>query len=143
MVFAKRHEHEIRDRSLAIHLLKLFNEATRALDIAGARHRGVSGLVEPGAANLGDVPAGAQGTLFAIVYRRLVPRLGHAQAIGAITHRLCRLIWKLLHEGIRYVERGPAVSAKAKKVRARKMIRELRRLGYRVELLPAPSSSPA
>jgi transposase len=39
----------------------------------------------------------AKGTIFAIVYRRLVPRLGHAQAIGAITHRLCRLIWKILH----------------------------------------------
>jgi hypothetical protein len=31
----------------------------------------------------------------------------------------------------------------AKKVRTRKMIRELRMLGYRVELLQAPSSSPA
>jgi hypothetical protein len=30
----------------------------------------------------------AKGTIFAIVYRRLVPRLGHAQAIGAIAHRL-------------------------------------------------------
>jgi transposase len=84
----------------------------------------------------------AKGTIFAIVYRRLVPRLGHAQAIGAIAHRLCRLIWKILHQGIRYEERGPAVSAEAKKVRARKMIRELRTLGYRVEL-PAPSSNPA
>ncbi len=81
----------------------------------------------------------AKGTIFAIVYRRLVPRLGHAQAIGAIAHRLCRLIWKILHEGIRYEERGPAVSDEAKKVRARKMIRELRSLGYRVELMsPAP-----
>jgi hypothetical protein len=71
--------------------------------------------------------------------RRLVPRLGHAQAIGAITHRLCRLIWKILHERVRYEERGPSVSAEAKKVRARKMIRELRALGYRVELV-APSS---
>ena len=85
----------------------------------------------------------AKGTIFAIVYRRLVPRLGHAQAIGAIAHRLCRLIWKILHQGIRYEERGPAVSEEAKKVRARKMIRELRTLGYRVELPPAPSSSPA
>ena len=85
----------------------------------------------------------AKGTIFSLVYRRLVPRLGHAQAIGAITHRLCRLIWKILHQGVRYDERGPAVSAEAKKVRARKMIRELRSLGYRVELLPAPSSSPA
>src|SRR3984893_12057023 len=85
----------------------------------------------------------AKGTIFAIVYRRLVPRLGHAQPIGAITHRLCRLIWKILHQGIRYEERGPAVSAEAKKVRARKMIRELRSLGYSVELLPAASSSRA
>ena len=85
----------------------------------------------------------AKGTIFAIVYRRLVPRLGHGQAIGAITHRLCRLIWKILHQRVRYEERGPAVSHEAKKVRARKMIRELRSLGYRVELLPAPSSSPA
>jgi transposase len=85
----------------------------------------------------------AKGTIFAIVYRRLVPRLGHAQAIGAIAHRLCRLIWKILHQGIRYEERGPAVSEEAKKVRARKMIRELRMLGYRVELLPKPSNSPA
>src|SRR5436190_5824606 len=85
----------------------------------------------------------AKGTIFAVVYRRLVPRLGHAQAIGAITHRLCRLIWKILHQCVRYEERGPVVSAEAKKVRARKMIRELRSLGYRVELLPPPSGSPA
>jgi transposase len=85
----------------------------------------------------------AKGTIFAIVYRRLVPRLGHAQAIGAITHRLCRLIWKILHQSIRYEERGPAVSEEAKKVRARKMIRELRSLGYHVERLSAPSGSPA
>ena len=29
----------------------------------------------------------AKGTIFAVVYRRLVPRLGHAQAIGAISRR--------------------------------------------------------
>jgi hypothetical protein len=65
----------------------------------------------------------AKGTIFAIVYRRIVPRLGHAQAIGAITHRLCRLIWKILHECVRYEERGPSVSAESKKVRARKSLR--------------------
>jgi hypothetical protein len=36
--------------------------------------------------------------------------------------------------------RGPSVSAEAKKVRARKMIRELRTLGYRVELI-APAAT--
>jgi transposase len=85
----------------------------------------------------------AKGTIFSIVYRRIVPRLGHAQAIGAIAHRLCRLIWKILHQGMRYEERGPAVSEEAKKSRARKMIRELRTLGYSVQRLPAESSSPA
>jgi hypothetical protein len=39
-----------------------------------------------------------KGSLFELVYRRLVPRLGHPQAIGAIAHRLCRLIWKILHQ---------------------------------------------
>jgi hypothetical protein len=51
------------------------------------------------------------------------------------------LIWKILHERVRYEERGPAVSQEVKKVPARKMIRELRTLGYHVERLPAPSSS--
>src|SRR5206468_1033563 len=65
------------------------------------------------------------------------------QAIGAITQRLCQLIWRILHKRVRYEERGPVVSVEAEKVRARKMIRELRSLGYRVELLPAASSNPA
>ena len=83
----------------------------------------------------------AKETIFVVVYRRLVPRLGHAQAIGAITHRLCRLIWKRLYQRVRYEEQGPSVSAEAKKVRARKMIRELRVLGDRVELIaPAPTT---
>ena len=53
---------------------------------------------------------------------------------GLITHRRCRLIWKILHHGIQCRDRGPAVSKEAKQARARKMIRELRSLGYRVEL---------
>src|SRR4029079_2313986 len=85
----------------------------------------------------------AKGTIFAVVYRRLVPRLHPVQASGASAHRLCRLIWKILHQGIRYEERGPAVSVEAKKVRTRKMIRELRARVYHVELFPTPSSNPS
>lgn len=84
-----------------------------------------------------------KGSIFEVVYRRLVPRLGHAQAIGAITHRLCRLIWKLLHQGVTYDERGPAVTQQRAHRRAAKMIRELRHLGYHVELTLAPSGTPA
>jgi transposase len=84
-----------------------------------------------------------KGSIFELVYRRLVRRLGHAQAIGAIAHRLCRLIWKILHQGISYEERGPAVTKLRAQRRAAQMIRELRKLGYRVELTPSPASSPA
>jgi transposase len=76
-----------------------------------------------------------KGSIFEIVYRRLVPRLGHNQTIGAIAHRLCRLIWMILHQGIRYEERGPAVGERSKRARTTRMIRQLRSLGYRVEPL--------
>lgn len=77
--------------------------------------------------------AKSKGTIFEIVYRRLVSRLGHNQTIGAIAHRLCRLIWIILHEGVRYEERGPSVNAKSRQRRTHRMIRELRNLGYRIE----------
>ncbi len=76
-----------------------------------------------------------KGSIFELVYRRLMPRLGHAQAIGAIAHRLCRLIWKILRQGVSYEERGPSVIQHRKHRRTAKMIRELRSLGYRVELV--------
>jgi transposase len=84
-----------------------------------------------------------KGSIFEVLYRRLVPRLGHAQAIGAVAHRLCRLIWKILHQGVAYEERGPAVTKQRAQRRAAKMIRELRNLGYRVELVPSQAGSPA
>jgi transposase len=74
-----------------------------------------------------------KGSIFEILYRRYVPRLGHKHTIAIIAHKLCRLIWKILHRGMRYEERGPEVNKKSKQARAQKMIRELRRLGYRVE----------
>jgi transposase len=37
------------------------------------------------------------GSHFQTVFRRLLPRLGYKAAIWAIAHRLCRLVWKVLH----------------------------------------------
>jgi transposase len=84
----------------------------------------------------------AKGTIFEIVYRRMVPRLGHKQTIGVIAHRHCRLIWKLLHDGVRYEERGPEVTKESKQRRTAKMIRQLRSLGYRVEPTNLKSPNP-
>ena len=80
-----------------------------------------------------------KGSIFEIVYRRLVPRLGHNKTIGAIAHRICQLIWIILNKGVRYEERGPAVSENSRRARTSRMIRTLRKLGYRVELQADPA----
>jgi len=77
-----------------------------------------------------------KGSIFDITFRKLLPRLGYKQAIWAIAHRLCRLLWLILRKGARYEERGPAVSAKSRRTRTARMIKELQKLGYRVEGAP-------
>ena len=84
-----------------------------------------------------------KGSILDLTFRRLLPRLGYKQAIWAIAHRLCRVLWLILHQGVRYQERGSEVSAKSKRTRTARMIKELQKLGYRVEggLLPAANLS--
>jgi transposase len=84
-----------------------------------------------------------KGSIFDIVYRRQVPGMGHIPAIGAIAHRLCRLIWLILHKGVKYEERGPVVIERSKRRRTARMVRELRKLGYRVESASVQVSTPA
>lgn len=84
-----------------------------------------------------------KGSIFEVTFRRLLPRLGYKQAIWAIAHRLCRLLWLILHKRVRYEERGPAVSAKSKRTRTARMIKELKKLGYRIEGGPLPAGMPA
>jgi transposase len=74
-----------------------------------------------------------KGSVFEVTFKRLLPRLGYKQAVWAIAHRLCRLIWLILHNNVAYQERGPDVSAKSLQARTNRMIRELRKLGYRIE----------
>jgi transposase len=83
-----------------------------------------------------------KGSIFEIIYRRCVPRLGHNQAIEVIAHRQCRLIWLILHQATPYEERGPAVTQQSKYKRTWRMVRQLRQLGYRIEL-PNPQPSQA
>jgi transposase len=84
-----------------------------------------------------------KGSIFEVTFHRLMPRLGYKKAIWAIAHRLCRLVWLILHKGVDYEERGPAVSDKSKRARANRMIRELRKLGYHVEGGPVSAPNPA
>lgn len=77
-----------------------------------------------------------KGGHFQAVFRRLLPRLGYKGAIWAIAHRLCRLLWKVLHDGVQYVEKGEETNPRAKKRRAQKLAQALRKLGYQVQLTP-------
>lgn len=84
-----------------------------------------------------------KGSIFDVTFRKLLPRLGYKQAIWAIAHRLCRLLWLILHQGVHYQERGPAVTAKSLRARTARMIKELKKLGYRIEGGPFLAGSPA
>src|SRR5258708_1551257 len=76
-----------------------------------------------------------KGSIFELTFRRQLPRLGWKAAIWAIAHRLGRVGWKLLHDGVRYIGKGPAVSERSKKARTARMIKELRAIGYHVQPL--------
>jgi transposase len=84
-----------------------------------------------------------KGSIFEVTFHRLQPRLKYKEAVWAIAHRLCRLLWLILHKGVRYEERGPAVSDKSKRARAARMIKELQKPGYRIEGGPLPAGIPA
>jgi hypothetical protein len=59
----------------------------------------------------------SKGSVCDATYRKLVVRLGHEKAIWAIAHRLCRLTWKILHQGVRYLEYGMSQHEGCPKVR--------------------------
>jgi transposase len=69
-----------------------------------------------------------KGSIFELVYRRLVPRA------SPLSPDL-----DFLHRAVRYEERGPAVSEKSRQRRTTRMIRKLRMLGYRVEPVTNPA----
>ena len=78
--------------------------------------------------------------IFEVVYRRLVVRLGHAQAMGVIAHGPHQLVWKILHDGVelRRARSGGYQCPGALAGRV-KMVSEPRNLDTVSKLAPAPS----
>jgi hypothetical protein len=48
-----------------------------------------------------------KGSYFQDLFRRLLVRKGPKLAIWAVAHRLLRVIWKVLHQKVCYIEHGP------------------------------------
>ena len=86
--------------------------------------------------------ARSKGTHFQAVFRRLLPRLGYQSAIWAIAHRLCRLVWKILHEGVHYIEQGDGLEPQVLMNRAKYLAKQLRKFGYDLQIT-TPNPSPA
>jgi transposase len=77
-----------------------------------------------------------KGSFFQKLYHRLVVRLGHNKTIWAVANRLCRLVWKILHQGVHYIEHGNQPDPLRLRQRVQRMIRELKQLGYDVQSTP-------
>jgi len=46
------------------------------------------------------------------------------------------VVWKILHEGVRFIEQGREPDPQAKKKRAQMLARAFRKLGYEVAITP-------
>jgi transposase len=75
-----------------------------------------------------------KGSRFQSLFRKFITRLGYNGAIWTVAHRIGRLVWKVLHDSVRYVEQGEETNPKAKKRRTQKLTAALRKLGYTVTL---------
>lgn len=80
-----------------------------------------------------------KGSYFAGLFRRLLPRLGFKKALWAIAHRICRIVWKILHDGVSY--NHPAKTPHGDpQLRAQRLLQQLRSMGFQVQITsPAPA----
>jgi len=83
-----------------------------------------------------------KGSIFQRLFRNWVPRLGIRKALWAVAHRVLRVIWIVLHQGVAYIEKGTlALSPQQVLRRTRQLTRQLNRLGYAVQLAPLTTPS--
>jgi len=75
-------------------------------------------------------------SIFQRKFRRLLPKHGYLKSIWAIARHLSVVIWKILHDGVRYIEHGALTSPLAAKRRLQRLKKELRALGYSDTLQP-------
>jgi transposase len=72
----------------------------------------------------------AKGTFFAGLFARMLPRLGSKAAAWTVAHRIGKVVWLLLHEGLEYKEMGPAPLKPASLARKfRRLVQELAHAG--------------
>lgn len=84
----------------------------------------------------------SKDTYWQQLFRRLTPRLGVNKALWAVAHRILRVIWLVLHEGVEYQERGPCTPDPERlRRRIERMLYELRKRGVHFQLTPMTEPS--
>jgi transposase len=75
-------------------------------------------------------------TFFAGLFARLLPKVQRQGAAWAVAHRLAKVVWLLLHEGVEYKEPGPARQNPKHLVgKFKRLLREFHRLNIDVRPL--------
>ena len=83
-----------------------------------------------------------KGSYFGAVYRRICRHAGHNVAIVAVAHAILEIAWHLLAQGTTYRELGADyLHRRNTEQTARRHVRFLETLGYRVTLEPVPAAA--
>ena len=81
-----------------------------------------------------------KGSIFEVKLKKFLRKMKYEPAVWAVAHFICELVWKILHQGLSYEERGPGVNAKAQRKRATRMVRYLKKLGFRIQAPVTPAA---
>lgn len=75
-------------------------------------------------------------TFFAGLFARLKPRVEGKGAAWAVAHRVGKVIWLILHNGVEYEEKGPAcVNERTLRRKLRRLVQQFARQGIDVKAL--------
>jgi transposase len=87
--------------------------------------------------------ARSKGSYFGAQYRRIARRRGPNKAAVAVAHSLLDLVWHLLSTGEPFADLGADYFQQRHdpEREARRLVRQLERLGHRVTLAPAPAAA--
>lgn len=77
------------------------------------------------------------GSHLQALFKRLVVRLGYVKAVWATAHRMCKIIWNVLHKGAKFIEFSEARNPKAVQRAINHHLKALRQLGYSIPTDPA------
>lgn len=75
-------------------------------------------------------------TFFASLFNRLQPRIEGKGAAWAVAHRMAKVIWLIMHNGVEYIEKGAApLNPRTLARKLRKLVREFGRQGLDIKSL--------